>query len=524
MKNNHPLLFLIILITILGCDKWNLEKKNFIALDSGSVVETTATSITIQSEILGFENGKISEHGHIYSCVNPEPDFGLDDVEISTLGIRFEKGKYNNTIEGLSLNTTYYIRAFIFVEGEEDPILGGIIERKIGENIINLSIDTVFIYEGGFEVNGILSGLEAGAEITKYGFVWSNDNEVPTVENDETVYLGIIKENGNFSSSFDNVESLKNYHLRAFAELGKETIFYSETRSFFKGDVWVQKADAPVPILGPFASVVGDDAYIGGGAYNFTFESTQLFKYTPLTDTWDILQSDIGFTSILGGSFSIGNNVYVASGFGDIGNDLMVYNTLDNTWSNPINFPGVNLFLNSATNIQGKGYIGLGINHVLGLIENRMWIYDPVQNNWDVISDFPWDWFNPFIFSNDKEIIYGFDTQGDQINLWGYDLTSQTWTEKPNSTIPGLFPGEMRGVTIGNKGYLIMSIKEDNFWEYDMANNSWTKMSDYPGIIKHDAIFFQVNDKCYYGLGRDFTLGEVVMKDIWEYIPNINPL
>lgn len=529
MKNKFFHIFLLlVLINFMTCEKWNLDKANFVSIKTGEVISTTSTSVSIKGEIAGLGNGKIEEHGHIFSCVNSQPELGQADTETASLGITFDNGEFTNTINDLTLNTTYYVRAFAFAEESTIPTYGETIEVRLGDNVLNVTTDSVDLFTEGFEVFGTLSGLQQGVEISKYGFVWSNDNTEPLVENDEVNYLGLINEDQSFNLKLENIEQLLDYHVRAFVQLGKD-VFYGETKSFFKGDVWIPREPAPTNLGRTYFSVVGDAAYIGGGvtATNPDIPNSNFYKFIPSTDTWEIIPSlnqTNGISSIRGAAFAIDNNIYVATGEGNIDKGVWAFDTNNEMWSQNNDFPGPFLVSTLSATVQGRGVIGWGVNLDIGEPNTTFANYDAQTDMWEEISTFPNSGrFISFILSNGDELFVGFDTQSDSENLWSYNIGTEEWIEKPNSTIPGLFPKGVSGFSIGNKGYIVMSVGKDNCWEYNMVTNRWKQKADYPGSIKSLPTYFTIDGTAYYGMGID-VLQNKTSSDMWEYIPDIEEL
>lgn len=82
-------------------------------------------------------------------------------------------------------------------------------------------------------------------------------------------------------------------------------------------DNWTQIADIPValPRMGMVNFVVNDIAYIGTG-YDFTLENNDLFKYNPITNSWNsvTIESNNLPGRHSGVSFSINNIGYIVTG------------------------------------------------------------------------------------------------------------------------------------------------------------------------------------------------------------------
>lgn len=529
MKQIFQTTCLLGLVTIIltTCGKWDLDKINFTAVKTGSDFTATLTTATVEGEIVDLGDGKIIEHGHLYSCVNPQPEFGQSGVESALLGITFEGGTFSNVLEDLTLNTTYYVRAFALLENATEPVYGETIEFRLGDNILKVTTDSVDLFTGGFDVYGTLSDLQEGVILSQYGFVYSTENEMPDVNSDPVSYLGLLNTDKSFHIRIDNIEQLKTYHVRAFAQLGKE-VFYGETKSFFKGDVWVQKEDGPAAskLYGCFSYVIGEEVYIGGGyAAQDSEPVTSFFKYTPLSDSWETLASLNGFV-VFGAAFGIGDSLYAVAGLGNNDNAMWTYSIGANTWSQRDNLINSFRFDVRAITIQGKGYFGFGRGGTGEVYEN-MWVYDPQTGS---VNEIPTEigsrvWPVPFLFAYESELIVGFGPSGADRDLWSYNTNNSIWTEKDYSPLPDFSPKNIRGFCIGNKGYIVSSKQFENFWEYNMSTNQWTRRADYPGILKRRPVAFAANGKGYIGLGLNINSGlSSTTKDMWEYIPDIEDL
>lgn len=61
-----------------------------------------------------------------------------------------------------------------------------------------------------------------------------------------------------------------------------------------------------------------------------------------------------------------------------------------------------------------------------------------------------------------------------------------------------------------------------DFWEYDPAKDSWTQKSDFPGTEREGAVGFSIGDKGYIGTGYDKRTQRACVKDFWEFNPVAN--
>ena len=93
------------------------------------------------------------------------------------------------------------------------------------------------------------------------------------------------------------------------------------------------------------------------------------------------------------------------------------------------------------------------------------------------------------------------------------------------------FPGDGREnaatFVTGGKAYLgtgyiyknYNNVFFKDFYQYDSNTEKWTKIADFPGEARYDAIAFSVNGKGYVGLGKG---KDDNLKDFYEYNPNNN--
>ncbi len=105
-------------------------------------------------------------------------------------------------------------------------------------------------------------------------------------------------------------------------------------------------------------------------------------------------------------------------------------------------------------------------------------------------------------------------------DFWTYDPKQDYWTRLPD------FPGEARGggiaFTINGKGYVGIGYngkeKLKDFWEFDPATNSWTRLADFAGSARYASVGFALINKGYIGTGYDGSEN----RDFWEFDPALN--
>ena len=101
------------------------------------------------------------------------------------------------------------------------------------------------------------------------------------------------------------------------------------------------------------------------------------------------------------------------------------------------------------------------------------------------------------------------------------------WVKK-DSPFPGDAGENAVSFVIGSKayvgtGYLYKNYQNeyfDDFWQYDSETEIWTKIADFPGDARNEAISFSANGKGYVGLGYSRSgWDSFYYKDFYEYDP-----
>jgi len=229
--------------------------------------------------------------------------------------------------------------------------------------------------------------------------------------------------------------------------------FNTETSS------WNQKANYPGnPINKGISFSYNNIGYYGLG-WDTTTNSRnfKLYTYNPSTNNWNLISIcnllNIDTWSV--SYFLINDKVYFLSQ----NNLVYYYDITNNVWGLKNNFPGATRFTGIGFEINGKGYIGTGVN----------------------------SFGNPYL--ND---------------LWEYDSTTDTWTQK--TSMPSVGRYASFGFSYNGKGYVLGGEKNGNintneFWEYNPLSNSWTRLTDYIGGNRNYLAGFVVNNSVYSAFG-----------------------
>ena len=155
-------------------------------------------------------------------------------------------------------------------------------------------------------------------------------------------------------------------------------------------DTWMQRASFPGPGRGvPVSFVIGDKAYVGGGAGIENDEYvvfTDFYAYTPATDTWEVIAD---FPIPISGSvgFSAGGKGFVGSGSfdGEFVNTFFAYDPSQDEWTQIDDLPREEpTVLATGFSIQNQGYFGMGLSDA-----QKFYEYDPFRAQWFQKADYP---------------------------------------------------------------------------------------------------------------------------------------
>ncbi|MBR3947124.1 MAG: hypothetical protein IKJ56_08520, partial [Bacteroidales bacterium] len=215
-------------IAVVGCQKDPL-------VDTTEITTKQVTSITGWSAVSGGEvtsdgTPTISKRGVCWST-SPEPTMNDYTVTHHNGGL----GKFSVTMDGLSENTTYYVRAFAWnstgaIYGEEYSFT-----TPYKPTLSTLEVEDVT------SVSAVCGGNitdDGNATITQRGLCWST-HENPTIEDSTSVVDSV--DIGTFKSEMTKLTPGTLYYVRAYATNAAGTT-YGEELSFTTLNVPVLKA------------------------------------------------------------------------------------------------------------------------------------------------------------------------------------------------------------------------------------------------------------------------------------------
>jgi len=201
---------------------------------------------------------------------------------------------------------------------------------------------------------------------------------------------------------------------------------------------------------------------------------------------------------------------------------LQTFSFSQGIWTQKTSLTAVGREDGVALSINNKGYFGTGYN---GPFYSDWWEYNPATDSWTQKASLPIP-VNPgmglraatsFAIGNKGYVCMGGQLTGAVTDLWEYDVTLNSWTQKSP------FPQNGRiwcsSFSIGNKGYVGLgddgSGLYSDFYEYDQASDSWSQIAFFGVGNRENAFAFTIQNKAYVG-GGGYS---AVCDDFWEYEP-----
>lgn len=297
-----------------------------------------------------------------------------------------------------------------------------------------------------------------------------------------------------------------------------------------------------------YGFAIGEKGYFSGGSldvnvfreYNIATKQFAVKSRIPVDFATDFV------------AFSLGSMGYVGAGTGQEGGgnlyglqNLLQYNPQTDTWSSKADLPET---LTDAVgfSIGGRGYIGVGRTDTVrfnefGQLETyfypsrSFYEYNPESNCWVKKADFPGvRRVGAVAFTIGKKAYVGtgaayprvlpFEQPSYLKDFWEYDPATDRWTRMADFSGNGRY--DAVGFSIGNKGYIGTGVSfaegnsggkyQKDFWEYEPLSNSWKQIDDFPGGERLKMIHFSAATKGYV-IGGQGASGDTA--DFWEYDP-----
>lgn len=293
------------------------------------------------------------------------------------------------------------------------------------------------------------------------------------------------------------------------------------------------------------------NAFIIGGELSNGQLTNEMWQFSAQTNTWQIRKSFPGTVRIGAVGFAIGNKLYY--GLGNASNvpstqfrDWWEYDISTDQWTQKKSYSGSLRSDGFAFSYQGGGYLTLGTtwtqtgNSYIGSTNRNTYRYEPTNDSWSLINDFPNSFTNAVGSFQLREFGY---VLFNNRQLWRLDLQSSSWvrmTDFPTDVITnqsfarqtalGVSGGIADAASISNLGfYGISSIVNTSgtpqyskqWWQYSFAN-TWVGLPNSGISDRHEALSFSLGEKIYVLGGVRWNQGGgsvAYLKDWWEYNP-----
>ncbi len=145
-------------------------------------------------------------------------------------------------------------------------------------------------------------------------------------------------------------------------------------------NAWTQKANFPGAARhSASVFVINNIAYVGGGLNATSIGQIDFYKYNPATNAW-IAISSMPSSGYKRGAFAIGPNGYVTVGYASTVLSTITYKyaSTANAWTTVLSFPSTLREAVCGFDVNGKGYIGTGLNGTAGI--NDLWEYTSIND------------------------------------------------------------------------------------------------------------------------------------------------
>lgn len=214
----------------------------------------------------------------------------------------------------------------------------------------------------------------------------------------------------------------------------------------------------------------------------------------------------IPFGAYTNRSFKVGVTVAAQTDY-----DTSIF-TIEEPWIKRGNVPVdvVNRLKATSFTLLNSGYVGLGsqLGYNSDVYNKDFYKYDPIQNSWLQVSDFPGAGIVQaanFVIGNYAYVGTGINSLEETNEFWRYDPTFDVWTQI--ESFPYSISG-VKGLSVNGKGYIFIDTQGDNFWSYNPSIDKWFKMpaldmSTVGGGDSSPTKGFVIEGKIYIGITRN---------------------
>lgn len=428
------------------------------------------------------------------------PTIETADTVVCGAGI----GVFTGKIEDMQQQVEYYVRAFatnsvgtVYSEGE------GISTTLVNE-LPTVTTNTVSrMQNGSVWVGGVVTA-EGSSSVTESGVCWSTTAGV-SLENCEGS-MAISSGAHSFTSILTGMKGSVTYYLSAYATNEKGTAYGDEV-SFSTPDIFGDEIafDGGYLVAGSasFCTWLNSVGFLLGGDAGDAY-TNKLWGYLTSRDEWVSLKSQP--ESLSGQSvFCVGLGMWAFGGEDNssaISDKLYLYSTVDNTWEemeDDTDRPQ-GTFRSAACSLDNVGYL-IGGRRDDDLL-NNVWAYDASSYTWSEKADFPVAQYGGIAVVINDRIYAGLgiiDRSKASVTyttrLWSADSELDNWDKETS------FPGEAILAAVAYDDCIYGVDDEGYIWCYDTMTEEWTQKSQLPSDYQTVHCMYTLNDYIYIGLG-----------------------
>lgn len=292
--------------------------------------------------------------------------------------------------------------------------------------------------------------------------------------------------------------------------------FSINTATLTAQETWLQMDNMPIHRSQTMGFSIGTKGYIIGGLDENINDSSSLWEWDSISNTW-IQKADMPSGSRISGiAFSIGEKGYVATGYSfGMFNDLWEWDQATDTWTQKADLPAENRGQSSCFVIGDKAYIAGGFDSNYAELD-QFWEWNQATDTWTQKADLPERLSASAAFSiGEKGYIASGNLPGVQSDkLWEWDQTTDTWTQKAD--LPLARAGAI-GFSYGNKGYVVCGNGQsylNDLWEWNQNTDTWNQLTDLPSIGRTRGAGYIIQNKAYILGGASGPFG--ILDESWE--------
>ncbi len=295
-----------------------------------------------------------------------------------------------------------------------------------------------------------------------------------------------------------------------------------------------QKSAIPTPKgrASAVAFSINGKGYVGlGRIYSNTGALTDLWEYTPETDSWTEKKTFPGKARAKAISAVVNGKAYIGLGYAggtysspSYLNDFFSYDPMTDAWEKLAGFPGAGTTGCASFVVGNLIYVAAGYKYIS--MTNEFWTYNTETDTWKGLNPVPQPYrFGAVACSDGYKAFFGTGFKGvNEDDWWEYFPATDTWKQRRSMPDKGRVDGVALSVsnrffvTTGRNYNGVLNGGEvfDDIMEYDADKNKWHDRGVVPGGGRENAVSFVIGNKVYIGFGENDTN---VLNDMYSFEP-----